>query len=124
MGLMTIPTTLINNNITALAGGPQPGTVLNLGMNEVDTVVTANDSVSLPPAQIGQQVYINNMSALTMRIYAAMANQFNFGLPDNIIAHGAVALTANNTPITLATGHTSLFACTTIGQWKQVADNA
>ena len=114
------------NGIVALAGGAQAGSpVLNYNNNELGTVVTTNDSVQLPPAIPGAYVLINNNGANTARIYAGAApNGANInaaGNPvlDQIVANATVSLTANATPVTLASGYTMEFTCTTIGVWKR-----
>jgi hypothetical protein len=125
MSVYVLPNLPVTNNITALAGGALTAAtpVLSNGFNEVLTVVTANDSVVLPPAIMGASCLVHDMQATTatMRIYAT-ANPYNGNAVDGIVAHGAVAVTAGTTGVTLALGHASLFICTTQGQWKQVGD--
>jgi hypothetical protein len=127
MSIYTMPINPVTNGIVALAGGALTAAtpVLSTGFNEVLTVVTANDSVVLPPAIMGASCLVHDMQATTatMKIYAG-ANPFNNNVVDGIIAHGAVVVTAGSTGVTLALGHTSLFVCTTQGQWKQVGDFA
>lgn len=127
MSVFVIPTTPITNTITALAGGAQVGaTQLSRGFNEIDVVVTANDSVMLPNAILGAECVVNNMqpTTVTVKIYGRPANELNGNLPDTIVAHGATAVTLGSTGVTLGTGHVSWFACMTQGQWKQIADFA
>ena len=113
------------NGIVALAGGAQAGSpVLSYNNNEVLTVVSANDSVQLPPAIPGGYVLVNNNAASgnTLRIYAGAApNGSNASALDQIVANATTALTANATPVTLAAGYTCEFTCTTIGVWKRQA---
>lgn len=111
------------NLITALAGGAQAGaTVLSPNNNEINTVVTGNDSVQLPLAVQGLYVFVfnNATSANTCRIYAnAAPNPNNANALDQIQQHATQALTANATPLTLAAGYVMEFTCTTNGVWKQ-----
>ena len=111
------------NGIVALPGGAQAGSpVLSYNNNELLTVASANDSVQLPPAIPGAYVLINNNGAQTARIYAGIApNLNNNNALDQIVANATTALTANATPITLASGYTCEFTCTTIGVWKRQA---
>jgi hypothetical protein len=110
-----------NISVIALPGGAQAGSpVLAYANNELDTVATTNDSVQLPPAIPGAWVAINNNGASTARIYAGIApNVANAYVVDQIVANATVALTANGTPLTLASGYTMEFICTTIGIWKR-----
>ena len=109
------------NSIVALPGGAQAGSpVLSIGSNELNTVATTNDSVQLPPAIPGATVVVNNNGASTAKIYANIApNLNNANALNQIVANATVALTANATAITLASGYTLGFVCTTIGRWKQ-----
>jgi hypothetical protein len=109
------------NSLTALAGGGQPGaTQLAYGDNEVDTVVTNNDSVQLPLALPGAVCDIYNASAQTLSIYANQApNSNNAQVLDQMVATNTLTKTAAASAITLATGHTTSFMCSTAGLWKQ-----
>ena len=115
------------NAITALAGGAQAGSpVLGYNVNEITTVATTNDSVQLPFAIPGGRVLVNNAGANTARIYANVSPNVNNVVAgaatlDQIVANATVAKTANATSITLASGYTLEFMCTTIGVWKQQA---
>lgn len=108
--------------ITALAGGAQAGSpVLPYSLVTVTTVASGNDSVQLPPALPGGYVCVENAGAQTMRIYAGAAgNVTNGGALDQIRASGTTALTANGTAVTLASGSSTEFACTTAGIWKRL----
>lgn len=109
------------NGLVALAGGGQPGaTALIPGDNEVDTVATNNDSVQLPLAVPGLTCNINNAGASTLSIYAnAAPNTNNASALDQLIAVNTNTKTAAASAITLATGHCTMFLCTTVGVWKQ-----
>jgi hypothetical protein len=114
------------SGITALAGGGQTGaTLLGIGYNEVDTVATNDDSVMLPPAIPGSFCFVNNAGANTLYIYANTSNPSNVSattgaaIADQMIATNTNAKTAATGDISLASGHCTLFVCTTIGLWKQ-----
>ena len=113
----------ILSGIIALAGGAQAGSpVLAYGNNEIDTVVTANDSVQMPPAIAGAFVTINNNGANTTKVYASPApNAANASALDQICIHGTTALTANATAITVSSGYYTEFTCYVTGVWKQSA---
>lgn len=110
------------NGITALAGGAQAGSpVLAYGDNELDTVVSGNDSVQLPVAIPGAMCIVYNAGAQTAKIYAGTApNINNASALDQIVANATIAKTANATAITLASGYTLTFYCMTVGLWKQM----
>ena len=120
------------NGIVAHAGGGQSSaTPISLSGSaayvEVDTVASNNDSVLLPAAIPGQDCIINNMGANTLNIYSNLNNYANVtssGTPqaDVIVPHGSVTANTSTTAISLSSGHVTWFACTTLGQWKQVAD--
>jgi len=109
------------NSVTALPGGAQAGSpVLGYNVSEITSVATTNDSVQLPFAIPGARVLVNNAGANTAKIYAnAAPNLNNASALDQIVANATVAKTANATAITLASGYTLSFMCTTIGVWKQ-----
>jgi hypothetical protein len=115
------------NGITALAGGAQAGSpVLAYADNEIDTVVTTNDSVQLPIAIPGAMLSVYNAGANTARIYAGAAPNINnlvagVAQLDQIVANATISKTANAAAITLASGYTLTFNCYTIGLWKQLA---
>ena len=99
--------------------------MLPYSYSEVTVIASTNDSVQLPPAIPGAYVLVNASGANTLRIYAGAApNISNGSALDQIVAHGTVALTANGTAVTIASGHTSDFVCTTPGRWKQQSDNS
>jgi hypothetical protein len=101
----TVPLGPGNAGLTALAGGAQAGaTPLQLGINSVTIVVTAGDSVLLPPATPGAIVVLLNAAANSL-------NAFAFGATDVINA------LANATALACATGVT-LFFCATAGHWR------
>jgi hypothetical protein len=128
MSVYVLPNKPVTNNLAGLAGGAQAGaTQLTTGYNEINTILTTGDSFLMPPAVQGMQCLINcqnTAAGASAKIYAAATNPYNGNLPDQLIAHGVVALTPNATALTLANGHVSEFICTTQGQWKQNYDNA
>ena len=109
------------NSITALAGGGQPGAAaLAYGDNEVATVATNNDSVQLPLAIPGASCSIYNAGASTLAVYAnAAPNTNNAAVADQMIAANTNTKTAANAAISVSSGHTTSFICTTAGLWKQ-----
>ena len=127
MSIYVMPTIPVTNNITALAGGAAAGaTPLTSGFNEVNTVITTGDSVVLPISEPGKDVLVNvqnTAAGLSVKIYG-QANVRNGGIVDSIIAHGVVAVTPGLTGVSVVNGHVTEFVCTTLGQWKQLYDNA
>lgn len=126
MTVYVLPNLPVTNNITALAGGALSALtpLLSNGFNEVDTVATTGDSVVMPPAVMGASVLVNmqNTAAGLSGKILGQANPFNGNVADQFVLHGAVALVAGSTGVTLLNGHCSLFICTTQGIWKQVGD--
>lgn len=78
-----------NTNVVAHAGGGQANaTPLILGMNNIVTVATANDSVRLPATVLGQTVIVVNLSSNSANIFPAVGNAIDgnglnnpYGLP-------------------------------------------
>lgn len=90
----------------ALAGGGVAGApVINTAFAELITVVTAADSVALPPAQVGLMVNVTNNGAASANIYPSGT--------DGINALGAGVAAA------LAVGANAEFICTKVGFWKR-----
>jgi hypothetical protein len=107
-------------SLTALAGGGQAGaTPLPATLNEVDTVVTNNDSVVLPLALPGQQIFVYNASAQTLAVYGQASNPSNGNAGDTIAAANSTAQQPTATGVTQATATLALYVCVTLGQWKQ-----
>lgn len=52
-----------NQTLTALAGGAQAGTTLNVGYNRFTTVASGNDSAQLPALSGGVMVVVTNAAA-------------------------------------------------------------
>jgi len=103
--------------ITALAGGGALGaTPLNIGLNEIDTVVTGGDSCLLPPAVGGATVLVfNNAGGNASSVYPQQANPNNASsAADTIIpAAGSTATSQSVTNNTVA-----IFRCFKPGYWK------
>ena len=127
--LKTLVNTLFQttSGITALAGGGQTGaTQLNPGLNRVDTVASANDSVLLPYAIPGNFVVVYNNTATDAKIYGNPANPQNpsaaspQGQGDTIAASTSNTQQATATGVTLANSKVSIFYCFVLGQWKQL----
>lgn len=77
-------------NIVALAGGALSALtpILNAAYNEVTTVVTAADSVALPPAKVGLNITVTNSSANSMTVFASGTDTVSGGASQ---AHAAGA---------------------------------
>lgn len=91
----------------AKAGGGAAGApVLNAAYSELITVVSANDSVALPSAQIGLRIVVSNNGA-------ASANVFPNGTDTAGGAAGAAKAVAVAACIE--------FVCTKVGVWRTVA---
>lgn len=111
--------------ITAGAGGGIPNAKpLSVGFNEITTVGTAADSVMLPAAVVNSMVWILNSGALSTNIYNWQYNAAANGAADVAMPHGSVTPNASNAAIALASGHATLFICSSLGRWKQIADFA
>lgn len=89
--------------ITALAGGAKPGTLLTTTMNVVTVCATAADSVSLPAAVAGAEVFVHNATAASMQV---------FGLGTDTINSVATA-----TGVAQATLKSALYKCVVAGNW-------
>jgi hypothetical protein len=99
----------VRSGITALAGGGQAGTahVLTERFNRVTTVGTAADSVKLPPAIPGTDLFVVN---------AAAANSMNV-FPQTGQYINALAV---NTALAVAANKTVHFVCITAGTWNAI----
>lgn len=83
------------NGITALAGGGQAGTshILTERFNRVTTVGTAADSVKLPPAVPGIDMFVVNAAAAnSMNVFPSTGDAINA-----LAANAALAVAANKT---------------------------
>lgn len=100
--------------IIAHAGGGQANaTPLPIkSIIEVDTVATADDSVSLPVSDAGMRLTVINATANSMNLYASpLNNGKNGGAKDTI--NGV----ANATAYAIAAGLTVTFVCASPGKW-------
>ena len=112
-----IPQTSVTG-LTALAGGGATGApVLSLGMNEVDTVVTAADSFQLPAAISGATVTVYNNASSTdaMTLWPDPANPNNAASAADVIVNAAGTTV---TSISVTHNTVALFRCFTAGTWK------
>ena len=99
------------DNLTAKAGGLQPGATPLLGAyNRVVTVVSSGDSVLLPASMSGLDVVVINAHA---------TNAINVfpQTTDNAGAGGKINALAANSAFSVAATKTCTFYCCTAGQW-------
>lgn len=84
-----------NTALTALAGGAQAGTALNLGYNRFTVVVTAGDSAQLPAVSGGAVIIVTNADAAdSMNVFPQTGGIINAGA-----ANAAFAVAAGKTAI-------------------------
>jgi hypothetical protein len=101
--------TVIYGDETVLAGltaepsGVQGDVPLTMGINEVSTVASANDAVTLPPAVVGQRCVVINSTANILDIYPASGDDC-----------GATA----NQPVSIASLSTITFYCYDATNWR------
>ena len=94
VGMLRLPQT--NNALTALAGGAQAGTALNLGYNRFTTVASADDSAQLPKITGAVMVVVTN---------AAASNSLNVYTPTG----GTINALSPNAGFAVAAGKTAIF---------------
>lgn len=100
------------DGIVAFAGGGQTNAVPLISvLNNVVTVASASDSVSLPKSYSGFQVFIQNSGANSVRIFANPSSSLPSGVQDTING------TAGATGILIAAGKTAILSCFTTGAW-------
>lgn len=96
--------------ITAYAGGGQTNaTLLASGINSVDTVATAADSVKLPLAVAGLEVFVVNTTANSLQVFGSGTDTIN--------------AVATATGVAQAAGKSALYVCTTsapAGKWFRI----
>ncbi len=108
------------SGIIAHAGGGQANaTPLTAGMNTVETVATAADSVMLPLAIPGATCYIANATANSMQVFGNPSNPNNGGVGDTIAIQGSNTQVATGTGVAQASGVLTVYKCLKMGQWKQ-----
>lgn len=85
----------LNTALTALAGGAQAGTALNLGYNRFTVVATAGDSAQLPALSGVVMVIVTNADAAdSMNVFPQTGGIINAGA-----ANAAFAVAAGKTAI-------------------------
>lgn len=94
--------------LTALAGGGRTGSpTLSAGFNEVTTVATAADSVQLPVALYGLEIFVHNGAASNaMQVFANGSDTING--------------TAGATGVSQAAGKGAIYACYKDGAWTRI----
>lgn len=97
-----------DNALTAFAGGGQASaTALTKQINRVTTVASAADSVKLPAAKAGAEVWVINAAAANaMTVYPQTGEVIN-------------ALSAN-TGLSVAANKTIAFVCAVDGTWNSL----
>jgi hypothetical protein len=111
-GLQTLSTA---GAITAHAGGGQASAFpLTSMQNNVATVVTAGDSVLLPPAVVGLQIVVQNSGGASMNVFPSSQAQGGVSGGDKINA------LAQNAAFAIASGSTTptVFYCFATGIWN------
>lgn len=94
----------VQSPLTALAGGAKAGaTQINAANVQVDTVANAADSVLLPPAVPGMQIFVANTSANSMQVFGSGTDTIN-----NV---------ATATGVAQAAGKSAVYFCTSAGKW-------
>lgn len=91
------------DNITALAGGGQytvgSGPNIDYDIVRVSVTTSTGDSVTLPPAIAGRQIFIINAGANTLDVYPASGDAINASG-----ANGTFAITTNKSAFFCAAG--------------------
>lgn len=107
-----------NNAVKALAGGANPGTLLQYGINRVTTVASGADSVQMPPAILGAWCVVINDGANSMQIFGNLSNPNNGNTQDVLIDNTHNIAAAAATGIALANNKAAVFFCPVAGTWK------
>jgi hypothetical protein len=107
--------------LTALAGGGQAGaTVLKYAFNRVDVVANAADSVLLPLAIPGTEVFVdNNQAANALQVFGQVSNPNNGNVGDTIASHNSIVQQSTATGVSQPAAVMGIYICTKLGQWKQ-----
>lgn len=104
LGVGGILTQGVATSITARAGGTKAlATVLTKQLNRITVCASANDSVLLPPAQVGAVVAVFNDGAAAARVFGAGTDTI-----DGV---------ATGTGVPLANAKRALFICFAAGAW-------
>ena len=102
------------------AGGGQIGATPANFRKTKATPVTANDSISLPPALPGMEREIINTGTVSLQVYGAASNPSNGGAPDVIATHAVLTpIPASNVGVAQASGAVALYKCFELGIWRQ-----
>lgn len=83
-----------NNTLTALVGGAQAGTQLNLGFNRFTTVTSVGDSAQLPVLPGANIIFVVNATTNSMNIFPQTGGTINA-----LSANAAFALAAGKAVI-------------------------
>lgn len=111
----------VTSGLTAHAGGGQAASLpMPAAINNVTTVASANDSVQLPPALIGAQIFLVNAGANSMQVFGDPSNLANGNASDVIIPHNSNNAAAAGTGVAQASTVGALYVCVTLGVWKQL----
>jgi hypothetical protein len=94
--------------VVALAGGGRSAAtpLLSGGFNTVATVATATDSVVLPPAVQGMEIFVQNDGVAAMQVFANGADTING--------------TAGATGVAHAAGKLAIYVCHADGKWLRL----
>jgi len=82
-----------NAGLTADAGAAQGGTLLTSSFNQVSTVVTIGDSVTLPSASAGNKVTIINTAANSLNVFPGSGDNLGQGVDAAAALSGGVNIT-------------------------------
>lgn len=111
-GAMIPGTRQVQSALTAAADGLKAdATVLHYGVNEIDTVAGAADSVLLPAGYIGAEVVIINTVATAIQVFGAGTDTINAA--------------ATGTGVSQAASKTAIYHCydltaAGVGKWWQM----
>lgn len=100
-----------NGNVTATAGGSQSTSQILTAnsVNDIGTVTTTNDSVSLPTtsaATLPMVIFVGNRGANTMKVFAQGSD--------------VIQATAGATGVTVASGTNAVYFCAYQGYWREI----
>lgn len=101
IGMLRLP--IANNALTALVGGAQAGTALNLGYNRFTVVTSGNDSAQLPAISGAAVVIVTNAdSADALAVFPQTG-----GIINALSANAAFSVAAGKTAIFIQAVDTS-----------------
>jgi hypothetical protein len=115
----------VTTGITAHAGGGQTlATPLSVGLNRVDVVATAADSVLLPPAIPGASISVwNNAAANALQIFGQPPNGGGVPAGDQIVPNTSNTAAATAVGVSQANAKIAVYECYSTGIWKQLISN-